>query len=87
MKIWAVLVLPKTLSRLLKILLMHGIVLLRKQGNGLEGLKEQWDEYFDNIIKKQILMRAGKKYIQPLLDEVDNAVGERNYFARNGNAS
>lgn len=48
----------------------------KETGNGLEGLKEQWDEYFDNIIKKQILMRAGEKYIQPLLDEVDKAVGE-----------
>lgn len=48
----------------------------KETGNGLEGLKEQWDEYFDNIIKKQILMRAGQKYIQPLLEEVDKAVGE-----------
>lgn len=48
----------------------------KETGNGLEGLKEQWDEYFDNIIKKQLLMRAGQKYIKPLLDEVDKAIGE-----------
>lgn len=43
----------------------------KETGNGLEGLKEQWNEYFDNIIKKQLLMRAGQKYIQPLLEKVD----------------
>jgi hypothetical protein len=43
----------------------------KETGNGLEGLKEQWDEYFDNIIKKQLLMKVGQKYIQPLLEKVD----------------
>jgi DNA repair exonuclease SbcCD ATPase subunit len=49
----------------------------KETGNGLEGLKEQWDEYFDNIIKKQILMRAGEKYIQPLLKKVDEMLDDQ----------
>ena len=48
----------------------------KETGNGLEGLQEQWDEYFDNIIKKQILMRTGQKYIQPLLEKVDEMLDD-----------
>jgi hypothetical protein len=48
----------------------------KETGNGLEGLQEKWDEYFDNIIKKQILMRAGEKYIQPLLKKVDEMLDD-----------
>lgn len=48
----------------------------KETGNGLEGLQEQWDELFDNIIKKQAVMHIGQKYIQPLLQEVDKALDD-----------
>lgn len=44
--------------------------------SGIEALTDKWDEYFDNLITKQLLMRAATKYIQPLLKAVDAALEE-----------
>ena len=45
-------------------------------GDGLEALQEQWDEYFNNILKKQLLMEVGEKYIKGLLDDVDRYIDD-----------
>lgn len=44
--------------------------------SGIEALTDKWDEYFDNLITKQLMMRATTKYIQPLLKAVDAALEE-----------
>lgn len=44
--------------------------------SGIEALTDKWDEYFDNLITKQLMMRAATKYIQPLLKAVDAALEE-----------
>ena len=42
-----------------------------ENGDGLDALKGKWDEYINNILKKQMMMKVAGKYIQPLLEEVD----------------
>lgn len=44
--------------------------------SGIEALNDKWDEYFNNLITKQLMMRATTKYIKPLLAAVDKAVEE-----------
>lgn len=44
--------------------------------SGIEALTDKWDEYFDNLITKQLMMRATTKYIEPLLKAVDAALEE-----------
>lgn len=43
-------------------------------GNTLDALKGKFNEYFDNLIKKQIAYRASKKSLEPLLRALDDAL-------------
>ena len=47
----------------------------KETGDGLEALQDQWDEYFDNLVKKQMMMHISNKYIKGLLEQVDKAIG------------
>ena len=47
----------------------------KETGDGLEALQGQWDEYFDNLVKKQMVMHISNKYIKGLLEQVDKAIG------------
>lgn len=47
----------------------------KETGDGLEALQGQWDEYFDNLVKKQMTMHIANKYIKGLLEQVDKAIG------------
>ena len=43
-------------------------------GDGLDALRGKWDEYFDNLLKKQMMMKVASKYIKPALKEIDEAL-------------
>lgn len=40
-------------------------------GNGLSGLQDKMDEFVDNAVKKQLLLRLSERYITPILEEFD----------------
>lgn len=42
----------------------------------LEALNDKFNEYFNNLLKKQLMARAAAKFIQPILDAVDAAVAK-----------
>lgn len=44
--------------------------------DALEALNDKFDEYFNNLLKKQLMARAAAKFIQPILDAVDAAVAK-----------
>ena len=48
----------------------------KETGNGLTGLQDKWDEYFDNIIKKQMLMRGVQTIIEPTLRTLDSMLSD-----------
>lgn len=50
-------------------------------GDGLDALKGKWDEYINNILKKQMMMKVAGKYIQPLLEEVDKMIDDDGQFS------
>lgn len=41
-------------------------------GKGLDGLSEKMDEWLNNAIQRQLLMRLSDQYITPLLDQFDD---------------
>lgn len=43
----------------------------KETGDGMSALEEKWDEVIDNMVKKQMLLKVGQKFIQPLLTEID----------------
>ena len=48
----------------------------KEAGDGLTGLEEQMDEFIENAVKKQMLLRLSKNYIEPLLEEFDKMFAE-----------
>lgn len=50
----------------------------------LDALNDKFDEYFNNMLKKQLTARAASRYIQPILDAFDAAVAEGSDGGHNG---
>lgn len=46
----------------------------KETGDGLDALNEQWDEYIDNLIIKQMFLRVVPAKMKKLFDMVDKAV-------------
>ncbi len=44
--------------------------------DALDALNKKFDEYFNNLLKKQLMARAAAKFIQPILDAIDAAVAK-----------
>ena len=44
--------------------------------NALDALNEKFDEYIQNLIKKQLMLRVAQKYLKPLLEMVDKSLEE-----------
>lgn len=44
--------------------------------DALEALEGKFDDYFNNLLKKQLMMRAANTYIKPILAAFDAAVAE-----------
>ncbi len=49
----------------------------KETGDGLSGLEEQWDEYFDNIALKQLTLRANKKAMDDYMNLIDKFVSKQ----------
>ena len=44
--------------------------------DALQALNDKWDEYIENLIKKQAMQRVAGKILDPLLKMVDDAIGD-----------
>lgn len=45
-------------------------------GEGLSGLEESFDDFMNNVVQKQLLMRGTEKILEPFLKMIDNAVAD-----------
>lgn len=52
--------------------------------DALQALEDKFDDFLNNLLKKQILQRAAKKYLEPLFAEIDKAVSEGSAGGANG---
>ena len=52
--------------------------------DALEALEGKFDDYFNNLLKKQLMMRAADTYIKPILAAFDAAVAEGSAGGNNG---
>lgn len=52
--------------------------------DSLEALNDKFDEYFNNMLKKQVAQRATERFIRPILEAFDKAVSEGSAGANNG---
>ena len=44
----------------------------KETGDGLSALEGKWDDYINNIIKKQLMLRYTENYLKPLFTAIDN---------------
>ena len=40
-------------------------------GDGLDALSDKWDEYIQNVVSKQLMMKGTEKYLRPVMDMLD----------------
>lgn len=40
-------------------------------GDGLDALSDKWDEYIQNIVAKQLMLKGTEKYLKPVMDMLD----------------
>lgn len=48
----------------------------KQTGSGLSGLQDTFEDFYENIVKKQMLMRGLDKLIEPVLRQIDAIIGE-----------
>ena len=55
-----------------------------EDGDALDALGDKFDDFFDNLIKKQLMQRGAKRYLEPILKAFDDAVSEGSAGGNNG---
>lgn len=48
----------------------------KQTGDGLTGLNEQFDEFFEDSVKRQMLQKATSKYLDTLFNKYDTAISD-----------
>ena len=48
----------------------------KQTGSGLSGLQDTFEDFYENIVKKQMLMRGLDKLIEPVLKQIDAIIGD-----------
>ena len=55
-----------------------------EDSDSLDALNEKFDEYFNNLLTKQVTQRASEKFIKPILESIDKAVAVGRDGGNNG---
>ncbi len=53
-------------------------------GDALDALGDKFDDFFNNLIRKQLMQRGAKRYLEPILKAFDDAVSEGSAGGNNG---
>ena len=49
----------------------------QETGDGLSGLQESFDDFMENYVKQQILLRLSDKFLKPMFEEFDSLIETR----------
>jgi DNA repair exonuclease SbcCD ATPase subunit len=49
----------------------------QETGDGLSGLQDSFDDFMENYVKQQILLRLSDKFLKPMFEEFDNLIATR----------
>lgn len=50
-------------------------------GDGLDALNDKWDEFIQNIVVKQLALRGVSKFLEPIMKQIDAAIGNDSYLS------
>ena len=48
----------------------------KETGDGLDALTDKWDEYIENVIANQMRLKVMKKFLEPIMTEMDNMLSD-----------
>lgn len=48
-------------------------------GDGLDALKEKWNEYIQNVVAKQLMLKGTEKYLKPIMDLLDRQLEDSQF--------
>lgn len=48
-------------------------------GDGLDALTDKWNEYIQNIIAKQLMLKGMEKYLEPIMTMIDGYLADSEY--------
>lgn len=55
----------------------------KETGDGLTALEDKWDEYINNVIMKQLALRGIEKFLEPIMNNLNNMIGSDSYLSNN----
>lgn len=55
----------------------------RETGDGLDALTDKWDEYINQVLVKQLALRGITKFLEPIMNKLDNIIGDDSYLSNN----
>ena len=55
----------------------------KETGDGLQGLEDKFDEFLENYIKRQMVLKVASKYLDPLMADIDAYLGNDNVLDNN----
>lgn len=53
----------------------------KETGDGLTALEDKWDEYINNVIMKQLALRGLEKFLEPIMNNLNNMIGPDSYLS------
>lgn len=53
----------------------------KETGDGLDALNDKWDEFIQNIVVKQLALRGISKFLEPIMNQIDAAIGNDSYLS------
>lgn len=53
----------------------------KETGDGLTALEDKWDEYINNVIMKQLALRGIEKFLEPIMNNLNNMIGSDSYLS------
>lgn len=51
----------------------------KETGDGLDALTEKWDDYIDNVIAKQLMLKGSKMFLEPIMQILDEYLADSEY--------
>lgn len=53
----------------------------KETGDGLTALEDKWDEYINQVLVKQLALRGITKFLEPIMNKLDNMIGDDSYLS------
>lgn len=51
----------------------------KETGDGLDALSDKWDEYIENVISKQMMLRVTDNFLEPVMRDIDRMLEDNRF--------